>query len=66
LISALKKDRWVLEPNCKGAIQVYRNHAGERVSIHFHPKKTYGPKLLKGLLEDIGWSEEDMKRVGLI
>jgi predicted RNase H-like HicB family nuclease len=37
-----------------------------RVTIHYHPKKTYGAKLLKGLLEDIGWSEEDMERLQLI
>lgn len=66
LISALKKDHWELEPECKGAIQVFRNSAGDRVGIHYHPKKTYGPKLLKGLLEDTGWTEEDMKRIGLL
>jgi len=66
LISALKKDRWNLEPNCKGAIQVYRNSKGDRVSIHYHPKKSYGPKLLKGLLDDIGWTEEQLKELGLI
>ncbi len=53
LISALEKSGWKLEPHCTGAIQVYRNDKGERVSVHYHPKKTYGPKLLKGLLEDM-------------
>jgi len=66
LTSALERDDWELEPNCKGAILVYRNSAGNRVGIHYHPKKTYGPKLLKGLLEDIGWSEDDLKRLKLI
>jgi predicted RNA binding protein YcfA (HicA-like mRNA interferase family) len=66
LISALEKSGWKLEPNCKGAIQVYRNSKGERASVHYHPKKTYGPKLLKGLLEDIGWTEDELKRLKLI
>jgi predicted RNA binding protein YcfA (HicA-like mRNA interferase family) len=67
LIGALVKDGWELEPGCIGAIQVYRNpKSGDRVSVHWHPKKTYGPKLLKGLLDDIGWSETDMKKLKLI
>jgi predicted RNA binding protein YcfA (HicA-like mRNA interferase family) len=66
LISALEKSGWKLEPNCTGAIQVYRNDNTDRVSIHYHPKKTYGPKLLKGLLEDIGWTEADLKKLKLI
>ena len=36
------------------------------VTIHYHPGKTYGAKLLKGLLEDIGCSTADMKRLKLI
>ncbi len=27
---------------------------------------TYGPKLLKGLLADIGWEEKDLRRLKLI
>jgi hypothetical protein len=38
----------------------------KRIVIHYHPRKTYGPKLLKSLLADIGWSEADMKRLKLI
>lgn len=37
----------------------------QRITIHYHPKKTYGQHLLKSLLEDIGWSEADMKRLKL-
>ena len=66
LMSALEKDGWELEPECTGAIQVYRNQNGNRVAIHYHPKKTYGPKLLKNLLSDIGWDEKDLRRLKLI
>ena len=65
LISALKKDGW--NPDEKiGAQQVWRHLDGRRVSIHYHPKKTYGPNLLKALLKDIGWTESDMRRLKLI
>ena len=37
-----------------------------RVAIHYHPKKTYGASLLQGLLEDIGWNEDDLQRLRLI
>jgi predicted RNA binding protein YcfA (HicA-like mRNA interferase family) len=66
LVSALERDGWALEPDCKGAIQVYRHTDGRRVGIHYHPQKTYGPKLLKGLLSDIGWDEKAMRRLKLI
>jgi len=66
IITALKKSGWKLEPDCTGAIQVYRNEQGNRVGIHYHPKKTYGAKLLQGLLDDIGWTEAELKKLKLI
>lgn len=66
LIAALERDGWVRD-ECSGAFIPYINPAiSNRVIIHYHPQKTYGPKLLKGLLKDIGWAEEDLARIGLI
>ena len=65
LIAALVKDGWVVD-EIRGAEQVYRHPDGRRVSLHYHPQKTYGRKLLKSLLEDIGWTAEDMRRLKLI
>lgn len=65
LISALEKDGWVRDEK-RGAEQVYRHPDGRRVSIHYHPGKTCGPKLLRHLLEDTGWTEDDMRRLKLI
>ena len=65
LISALRRDGWVLDVT-RGAEQIYRHPNGKRVSIHYHPKKTYGQSLLKALLADIGWSIGDMKRLKFI
>lgn len=61
LIKALLKDGWVWDET-RGAEQVFWEPGGKRVSIHYHPRKTYGPKLLKTLLADIGWTEADMRR----
>lgn len=65
LIAALLRDRWAHEET-RGAVQVYRHEDGRRVAIHYHPNRSYKPKLLKGLIEDIGWSEADMRRLKLI
>ncbi len=64
LVSALKKDGWKHDIT-SGAVQVYIK-SPKRVTIHYHPKKTYQPKLLKALLADIGWTVADMKRLKLI
>jgi predicted RNA binding protein YcfA (HicA-like mRNA interferase family) len=69
LKQALHKDRlngWYPDETASSAI-VYRNDlTGKIVSIHNHPHKTYGSRQLKELLKDIGWTEEDLKRLKLI
>lgn len=64
LIKALKKDDWQ-QDTTSGAVQAYKK-GQRRVTVHYHPGKTYGAKLLKGLIEAIGWTEDDLKRVKLI
>lgn len=68
LISALERDGWKRDPSSKGAILAYikTGSPNQRTTIHYHPKKTYGPKLLKGLIEDIGWEGDDLTRLNLI
>ena len=61
---ALQKDGWDEEPK-RGAIYPFVKE-GRHVAIHFHPGKTYGPRLLKKLLDDIGWSQDDLERLGVI
>ena len=43
-----------------------REKGAARVSVHFHPKKTFGAKLLKGLIDDTGWSDDDLRRLKLV
>lgn len=65
IAKALEKTEWVRDEGA-GNIYVYRHPDGRRVTIHFHPSKTYGPKILKGLLEIINWSEKELKQLKLI
>lgn len=67
LIRAVENAGWEREEK-RGAILTYYHpdNPERRVSIHPHPGKTYGPKLLKDLLKDIGWSIEDLRRLKLI
>ena len=65
LVQALKKDGWE-KVEGSGAIHIYRDPSGKTVSIHYHPNKTYGAKLLQNLLDDIGWSVERMRKLKLI
>src|SRR5690348_2502309 len=65
LISALRRDGWQADTP-SGAIHPFIHPTTrQRVTIHYHPKKTYGEKLLQGLLKDIGWSGDDFVRLGL-
>ena len=68
LISGLERDGWERDPASRGAILAYlkKGTPTHRVTIHYHPRKTYGSKLLKGLIEDIGWTEDDLRRLKLI
>ena len=49
-----------------GATQGYRHADGRRVVLHIHPKATKSPRILKGLLDCIGWTEADMRKLRLI
>jgi predicted RNA binding protein YcfA (HicA-like mRNA interferase family) len=66
LIAALERDGWVRDES-KGAVLVYLHESDHRrVTIHYHPSKGYGAGQLKDVLDDIGWSERDMRRLKLI
>jgi predicted RNA binding protein YcfA (HicA-like mRNA interferase family) len=65
LIKALKKDGWIQDVSI-GAVLVFRKSSTQRITIHYHPKKTYGHGLLKSILDDIGWDEKQMRALKLI
>jgi len=65
LMSALEKDGAIPEES-RGAVIGFRYPDGRRVVIHYHPNKTYGPRLIKALIEEIGWTIDDLQRLKLI
>ena len=65
LIHALEKDGAIWDDS-HGGVRVYKLKTGFKITIHYHPKKTYGPQLLSDFLDKIGWSEQDLKRLKLL
>ncbi len=68
LIAALERDGWERDSESRsGAPIAFLKPGGSssRVVIHYHPRKTYGPNMLKALLRDIGWTAEDLIRLKL-
>lgn len=66
LIKAMEKDGWVRSPSQGATLPFVHPDREYPVVIHYHPKKTYGASLLKGLIADLQWSESDLKRLKLI
>lgn len=69
LVSAMLRDGWEKDPASKDATIAYIKRgtsSNQRVVIHYHPGAGCGPGLLKGLIEDIGWTVDDLKRLKLI
>ena len=64
LLRALERDGWQLRKS-KGSRRVYRRE-NRMVAIHYHPDKTFGPKMLKSLVQDTGWEDSDLRRLKLI
>lgn len=69
LIKAIEKDGWT-EESGRGAIRsYYKDHGNggrKRIQVHYHPGRTYGRRLLKGLMEDTEWDDDDLVRLKLI
>ena len=65
LIQALEKDG-ATKVGSRGSAQYYKLKTGLKIAIHYHPHKTYGSQMLNYLLETIGWTEQDLKRLKLI
>ena len=73
---AMQRDGWVLETNKgregkKGANTLAYRHPDRpaeknRIVLHPHPKKTFSPNLLKFLLDELEWDEDDLRRLKLV
>lgn len=66
LISILVKDGFYLDRE-SGSHRQFIHPGKGRVTISFHhASDTFPPKTLRGIIKDAGWTEEDLKRLGLV
>ncbi len=67
LIRALEKDGFTFKGN-KGSNRIYRDTSnGRRVVIHYHKGKDVLPRgTLGSVLNGAQWTQEDVKRLGLL
>lgn len=60
LVNALKRDGFQLTTGRKGVL-IFRHPDGRKVEVHFHHAgQTFPPKTLKAMLDDAGWTLEDL------
>ena len=65
LIRALQADGFRLA-RTRGSHRIYRHPDGRRVVVAYHALgDTFPVGTLKAMLADIGWTEEDLRRLGL-
>jgi predicted RNA binding protein YcfA (HicA-like mRNA interferase family) len=65
LIRALQQDEFQLA-RIRGSHRIYRHDDGRRVVVAYHTLgDTFPIGTLKGMIADIGWSDDDLKRLGL-
>ena len=66
LIGALQTDGYELA-RTRGSHRIYRHPKGRRVVVAYHAlSDTFPIGTLKGMLEDVGWTEEDLRRLDLL
>jgi len=64
-VTALTLDGFALQ-RVRGSHRVYRNLDGRRVVIAYHGLgQTFPIGTLRAMVADVGWNEEDLKRLGL-
>jgi len=75
VIDALKRDGWTQDPASKDATITYikrlekpdaSGSTHKRIVIHYHAGQVCGAKLIKAIIEDAGWTTEDLKRLKLV
>ncbi len=63
---ALEKDGF-RQTRKGGGHLIFRHPDGRRVVLSYHKSgDTFPPKTLKSMIQDAGWIEEDLERLGLV
>jgi len=65
-IRALEADGFSLQ-RVRGSHRIYRHADGRRVVVAFHAlNETFPIGTLRAMIEDAGWRDEDLQRLGLM
>jgi predicted RNA binding protein YcfA (HicA-like mRNA interferase family) len=65
-IKALRQDGFQATLT-RGSHHVYRHSDGRRVVVAYHRlSATFPIGTLKGMISDAGWTEDDLRRLGLL
>ena len=65
-IRALEADGFSLQ-RVRGSHRIYKHADGRRVVVAYHALSDSFPVgTLRGMIADAGWSEEDLKKLGLL
>jgi len=66
VVNALIKDGFYLDRE-SGSHHQFLHPVKGRVTVAFHhPRDTFPLKTLRGIIQDAGWTEEDLKRLKLL
>jgi predicted RNA binding protein YcfA (HicA-like mRNA interferase family) len=66
LVRALRNDGFRLT-RTRGSHHIYRHRDGRRVVVAYHRvSDTFPVGTLKAMVVDIGWTEDDLFRLGLV
>ncbi|MGH7259434.1 MAG: type II toxin-antitoxin system HicA family toxin [Nitrospiraceae bacterium] len=67
LIRALERDGFTLRRSTRTGGRIYAHQDGRITVVHYHHgSDTLTRKTLKSVLEAVGWTIDDAKRLGLI
>ncbi|MBI4225425.1 MAG: type II toxin-antitoxin system HicA family toxin [Candidatus Sungbacteria bacterium] len=67
LVNALLRDGFLLERETRSGGRIYRHPDGRITVIHYHHSSdTLTRQTLRSVVEAIGWTEDDLRRLRLI
>jgi predicted RNA binding protein YcfA (HicA-like mRNA interferase family) len=65
-VRALERDGFIFKRQ-KGSHKIYKHpESGNWVSVPYHPGGTFTKGILGGLIDDAGWTEDDLVRLKLM
>lgn len=65
-VRALEADGFVLQ-RVRGSHRIYRHGDGRRVVVAYHSlNDTFPIGTLRAMIDDAGWQDDDLRRLGLV